>query len=69
MNRLSLKERSGYDRVLVDLLERRTLRVEAVGLVVESGWCLGNAGSRWNRSVRTVRKPLLAPRGCRILGR
>ena len=68
MNRLSLKERSGYDRVLIDLLERCTLRVEAVGHVVKSGRCLGNAGSRWNRFVRTFRKSAAGPSGMPILG-
>jgi hypothetical protein len=41
MNRLSLKERSGTT-VLIDLLERWTLLVEAIGEVVETGRRFGD---------------------------
>ena len=42
-----------YDRVLIDLLERWTLLVEAVGLVVEAGWGLPELAGR-EMSVRAL---------------
>ena len=57
-----------HDRVLVDLLERWTLLVEAVGLVVEAGWGLPEHAGR-TLSVWALESPPLAPRGWRILGR
>ncbi len=43
-----IKGTQRHDRVLIDLLERWTLLVEAVGEVVETSRCFGNFEAGWN---------------------